>query len=65
MAKMLTHIGGSVFVLEISDVEYIDARKDVRTPDHVHLEHVINGHVVARDVATKVEALDIAKAWAK
>ncbi len=46
--RVLTHIAGSKVVVELGHDEYIDARKDVRTPNFSHIEYVRGGRVKYR-----------------
>lgn len=51
-------------MLELSGDEYVDSRRDVRTPDYVHLEHVRKGQAVFTLAVRKEAALRIAYDWA-
>lgn len=48
--EIKTSVGGSVCVVTLAHDHYIDARNDVRTPDHVHIEAVQDGQVYGRQV---------------
>lgn len=48
--EVLTHVGGSYLVVQLVGKDhYLDARKDVRTPDLSHIEVVRSGQVYFRE----------------
>lgn len=51
-----SHISGSHVVVHLGHDEYIDARKDYRTPGHSHVEYVRNGQVRNRVVVNNEKA---------
>ena len=51
-----TDIAGSYVVVDLGWGEYIDARKDVRTPEHSHVELVSYGQVRSRVIVRNTHA---------
>lgn len=51
--EVKTSVGGSVCVITLAPDHYIDAQRDVRMPEHVHIEAVRGGQAYWRETIHK------------